>query len=471
MLTGKFPEKNTSPVARFHPHNLFTLLGGVYDVHAEESITGLCPPSVCAAPAGTSLHGLGGVLDDAASVLRDKLTPGKSRAQASASLVEETEARAAADAAHFDPHIDFGEAFANTPKRFERFVTGMGASATRDRPFDFLHILLPHEPWRFYPSGVEYKVPPDGVGRVAGGDTWEDSVRATELGRQRHLLQLQYTDRLLGVVLDRLQQTGALDRTLVIVTADHGIGFRPGKPARALDKGSLDPSTLPELAYAPLFIKAPGQIAATLDRSDVQLVDILPTLADLVGVKIPWEVDGRSALAPDVPRDRIMIKSTSGAYGPTLEPPLAFDPQKWSPRVDQYAAGRLVGDPADGLAVYRVGKYGALVGASLDRVDVAADPAPRAAHIDDAARFASVDPASGSLPGLVTGALDAGPAATVAIVLNGRVAAVSETFTDRGRADAFAAVLPDTMFRKGRNEISEYLVTGDPAAPTLRRAG
>ena len=79
MLTGKFPEKNTSPVARFHPHNLFTLLGGVYDVRAEESITGLCPPSVCAAPAGTSLHGLGGVLDDAASVLRDKLTPGKSR--------------------------------------------------------------------------------------------------------------------------------------------------------------------------------------------------------------------------------------------------------------------------------------------------------------------------------------------------------------------------------------------------------
>ena len=56
-------------------------------------------------------------------------------------------------------------------------------------------------------------------------------------------------------------------------------------------------------------------------------------------------------------------------------------------------------------------------------------------------------------------------------MLNGRVAAVSETFTDRGRADAFAAVLPDSMVSKGRNEISEYLVTGDPAAPTLRRTG
>jgi hypothetical protein len=138
-------------------------------------------------------------------------------------------------------------------------------------------------------------VPPDGVGRVAGGDTWEDSVRATEAGRQRHLLQLQYTDRLLGVVLDRLQQTGCppharhRDRRPQDRVSPQQARVRSTRIARPID--------LPELAYAALFIKAPGQIAATLDRSDVQLVDILPTLADLVGVKIPWEVDGRSACA------------------------------------------------------------------------------------------------------------------------------------------------------------------------------
>lgn len=482
MLTGNYPARDTAPVARYHPHNLFTLLGGVYDFRAGEAITGLCPPSVCADATSNTARGLRGLLDDAVAVWRAKATPGESREQVSASFVEATEKRAADDAATFAPQIDWDDAFANTPERFDQFLAGMGPSATRDRPFDFLHVLLPHEPWRFYPSGVEYASPSDGVGRVAGGDTWEDSERATELGRQRHLLQLQYSDRLLGVVLDRLEASGALDRTLVLVTADHGIGFRPGLAARALDAGAFAEATLPELAYAPLFVKTPGQRGGEVDDRDVQLIDILPTVADLVGVEVPWAVDGRSALAAGAPRDRVMIKSTSGSFGPTPAAPLTWDAQRWGPLVQDYASGRFVGAEADaargaeGLAIYRAGEYGGLVGARIEDLEVAAADADadaaqgavRSATIDGAGRFDAVDPTSGSLPGLVTGALDAGAPATVAVVLDGRVAGVSATFTDRGRASSFAAILPEGFFRAGRNEVTLYLVTGPPTAPVLR---
>ena len=40
---------------------------------------------------------------------------------------------------------------ANQPERFQRFLAGLRPS---DRPtLNFLHLLLPHHPWRYLPSG------------------------------------------------------------------------------------------------------------------------------------------------------------------------------------------------------------------------------------------------------------------------------------------------------------------------------
>ena len=50
---------------------------------------------------------------------------------------------------------------------------------------------------------------------------------------QRHLLQVEFTDRLLGRALDELHATGLYDRSLIVVTADHGESFgRPGQRPR-----------------------------------------------------------------------------------------------------------------------------------------------------------------------------------------------------------------------------------------------
>src|SRR4029077_1255125 len=46
LLSGSYP-KNELATAANYPHNLFTLLGGGYEVHAGEVITALCPQSVC----------------------------------------------------------------------------------------------------------------------------------------------------------------------------------------------------------------------------------------------------------------------------------------------------------------------------------------------------------------------------------------------------------------------------------------
>jgi arylsulfatase A-like enzyme len=64
--------------------------------------------------------------------------------------------------------------------------------------------------------------------------------------------------------------------------------------------------------WVPLFIKEPGQRAAKVDDHNWEHVDLLPTLADYAGVRLPWPVDGRSALRGE-PGPRLPSTSWSSA--------------------------------------------------------------------------------------------------------------------------------------------------------------
>ena len=157
---------------------------------------------------------------------------------------------------------------------------------------DFLHVLLPHQPWHYLPSGQDYE---EGAARGAPFYSWaNESVART--ARLRHLLQLQASDRLLGRIIDRLRELGVYDSSLVVVTADHGVAFEEGEAVRGLSAGSYE-----GVAWTPLFIKAPGQSQGVVDDRPVQSIDVLPTIADHLDVDLPWKLDGRSALGPRRP--------------------------------------------------------------------------------------------------------------------------------------------------------------------------
>src|SRR5207247_190860 len=47
ILTGITPRNSQIPVLADYPRNLFTLLGGKYRINASESVTRLCPASLC----------------------------------------------------------------------------------------------------------------------------------------------------------------------------------------------------------------------------------------------------------------------------------------------------------------------------------------------------------------------------------------------------------------------------------------
>ncbi len=126
----------------------------------------------------------------------------------------------------------------------------------------FLHAEFPHVPWQYLPSGQQYlSGGPDTPGLE--GEQWSEQAFPARLGMQRHLLQLGYTDRLVGRVLARLRGARLLDRALVIFTADHGVSFRPGRSRRAIVRENRS-----DIAAVPLFIKYPRQRRGRIDTLD-----------------------------------------------------------------------------------------------------------------------------------------------------------------------------------------------------------
>ena len=104
-------------------------------------------------------------------------------------------------------------------------------------------------------------------------------------------------DRLLGELLARLKSAGLFDSALVIVTSDHGASFRPGELMREVtDTNAAD------ILAVPLIVKLPRSTGSApsvrIDDRPAETIDILPTVADVLGITMPWHVDGADSCAP-----------------------------------------------------------------------------------------------------------------------------------------------------------------------------
>jgi arylsulfatase A-like enzyme len=97
-----------------------------------------------------------------------------------------------------------------------------------------------------------------------------------------------YADHCVGGFLDWLNQTGRLDRSIVIISADHGELFDHNRLAHG------GPDLYQGVIHVPLLIHLPGQKQSVHIEELAQQADLLPTLLDLVGAPLPSWTDGVS---------------------------------------------------------------------------------------------------------------------------------------------------------------------------------
>ena len=121
-----------------------------------------------------------------------------------------------------------------------------------------------------------------------------DGAASIDLGRAKEVIAAYYAmieliDDNVGRMLSALEESGQRENTLVIFTSDHG---ELAGDHQLVGKGCRFYECL---VRVPLICSWPGQISAgAVSDALVELVDIAPTLLELVGVTAPARMQGRS---------------------------------------------------------------------------------------------------------------------------------------------------------------------------------
>ena len=454
VLSARRPEKGQLPIRSDHPNSIFTFLGSRYAFNVEEPVTSLCPSSLCGEeqrpPADERLRELA---SDLSIVSLRRLLPDDLAEHLPA--VDQTFSGFAGDAGTKGTS-GAAQYLQHRPQAFASFLRRIGSHS--DRPtLDLIHTELPHVPWDYLPSGQEYVTSTESLPGVTAG-YWSKDVRFVRQGQQRYLLQLAYVDRLLGHLLDRLRASGAYKRSLVVVTADHGVAFRPGLSRRAISS-----QTFEEIASVPLLIKAPGQRAGQIDDSPARNIDVLPTIADLRGTRISWPNDGHSLRRRAEPGQDSL--SVFAKYGPSLGLAFSDFTRRRDALVRRWTG--IYGQDDRGLGVFAPGEGSGLVGRAV--AGLPADPPLRArAQLDDAHTYAHLPAHPSVLPVLLGGAITGiGPSRRIAVAVNGRVAGSAETYATPEET-RFEAIIDPSTLKAGANKIALFELTG--VAPGWRLA-
>jgi sulfatase-like protein len=305
------------------------------------------------------------------------------------------------------PTAYFGNLAQNQVRRVDRFIDSINAEDPQPTLY-FLHVLLPHTPWKYLPDGRVYNS--SSLPNAAGArGVWPTPVQ--QLNQQRHLVQLAYTDKLVGRILQRLKDQGLYDRSLVVMTADHGQGFTPGNGSRALGPGNAA-----QLMWVPTFIKAPGQTKGRIDDRNWEHVDLLPTMADMAGLTVPWKVDGLAQTGP--PQRQTTDKTFYNHPGEPLHRP---GPPNFA-TVLHGVTDTLIRAHQNGERGFW--QYGATADwiyqppAKLGRIG----GPPVTVKVRDWDLFGRIDPEAPAVPTLMVGRLTgpAPPQATIVVAVNGQ---------------------------------------------------
>lgn len=173
---------------------------------------------------------------------------------------------------------------ATSPEVHRRAVEAL--DAVGEGPFFlFVHYWDVHYDYA-PPSPYDTMFDPDYEGTVTSLNFhWNDEIHRGMAPRDlRHIValydgEIAYTDSYLGLLFDELRARGVWDDTLVVLTADHGDEF--------FEHGAIGHrrTLFEEVVRVPLVLRLPGIVpAGRRVEAAVSLVDVLPSVLDLLGV-------------------------------------------------------------------------------------------------------------------------------------------------------------------------------------------
>ena len=465
IVSGLSPRLQDSriPTTADYPETLFTLLGGAYRLQVFENSTRLSPAPSTGIEQALSERVLS-LLSDLTIVYGHVLLP----IDLATNLPPVDQSWNSFGSTTLEPVetevlITLNDFLYDTDNRARKFREFIDSLQINEQPtLFFLHSMLPHTPWQYLPSGRQYSLSQSSIPGMSASfidgegvfPAWGNDPLLVNQGYRRHLLQVAFVDTLLGDLIDKLKEVDLYDRSLIVVTADHGISFQTNDFRRRASD-----TNYPDIMLIPLFFKVPYQEEGVVTDHNVETIDILPTIADALEIEVPWQTDGRSALdqsSPERPEKTILAGRTreliadaaSTSQGESLERKLElFGSGSW---------GFLFAD----------GSYADLLGKHVDELGFG--DSGIGVKFDGEPFFENVDLNSPFLLTHITGHISAEPdsysSRHLAVTVNDTVASVTEMSVG---VSEFSAMVPETAFLPGRNDVEVFFVAEVDGTPRL----
>jgi len=206
--------------------------------------------------------------------------------------------------------------------------------------FMYVDTFDPHEPFDPPKWYADLYADPDYHGQICYYPNYGPAGVYTEaeLQHMRALYAGEVTlvDTWVGHLLQRMEQLGVLDETMIIFTTDHGFYLgEHGLTGKSLIQkdGHAIVQLYEEVAHLPLLIRMPGQTDSKRISAYAQPPDLMPTILEFTGAPDPGSMHGASLL-PIINGEResnrdFAITTASLAHDPNAGRPVTVTKGDW----------------------------------------------------------------------------------------------------------------------------------------------
>lgn len=465
ILSGALPdvENKQLPALKDYPQNIFTLFSKTHRVQGFEQVTSLCPSRICPEVIVREAFSkrIRILFEDLLVIYAHRISdpyfkidlpPVEGKWGNFIRHADETP-RKRKSRKGLDIKKDRGDDVSLFRAFLENIRTEVPALLDQEIvPLYVIHITFPHVPYRYLPDGRRYFLDRDINNDREFVSQWAgDAEGISAIAMQRLAMQTAVADTLVKEFLDTLRDMKILEQSAFIVTADHGSSFRPGEFSRKVSLVNYS-----DILSVPFFMRLPiEKRAGEINDYNVTSLDILPTLLESNGIAPESALPGSSLLNQtfDDRKDKKFYPLEGSKE--ILSFPAHLDR---SASVERYV--KLYGEGGFDDRFYQGAFiHQDMIGKPFQKEDPLFD-AQLSVAIHNGDRYKKLKLSSQYLPVGINGfvrAKQGGELAnrrhTVALVLEGKITAITQTeFPRKGQAD-FLAIAPPNVFTDGENEI------------------
>jgi len=436
ILTGNYPTQVKPSTVQDYPNNLFTLLGKAYHLNVSETHTHLCPKEFNRALGKHSSdfqERFTTLLSDLSIVYLHLVLPSK-----------------------------WSEKIPAISQTWSHFLGGKKGkakqkkSSPKDKPLlDYRHMMTPHVPWHRLPSGKKYDLAPTAFfpHGILPREIWNENKWEVIQGYQRHLLQVGYADYVLGILISNIKNNKDYNKSLIIVLADHGVSFWPQNGRRR----PVNKTNFQDIMGVPLLIKLPNQSEGKISNQYVQTIDLVPTIADILKIKLPWISDGHSIFqsTPFLPKELLVYEQKRKELIKHSYLPKDLEAIKTSTKrkLEIFGSGK-----TKPKGLYHIGTYSNLIGKSLSNLNI--KNGTLSITLKNPDYFKTINLSTDFLPSHLEGTIKDSSQETLhlAIAINGTIQAVTQTFKSRQKKTQFTAMISEEAFQNGENSVEIFII-------------